>query len=480
MLMMTDPDRSAPAPLDAGLPEPNGETRPWEQLEAALDAGDPEALDTLLDLLSVGEAARGVSRLDESLQNRLFSLLSPEQGAALIEELSLAQAADLFERMPPEQAGAIMSELASDDRVDMLAELGDDDAEAILARMDPDDAADARRLGQYDPETAGGLMISEFLAYDDEMTVRDVLDDLRANAEQYADYDVQYAFIVSARPGKAGRLVGVLQLRDLLLAPGGRRVVEIMLPEPLSVDVHDSLDALEEFFDRHHFFGVPVVDDHGRLVGVVRRVDVEEALAGRADRDTLKMQGIIGGEELRTMPLATRVKRRLSWLSANIVLNIVAVSVIAYYQETIAMVTALAVFLPLISDMGGNAGVQSIAVSIRELSLGLIRPHELMWVIGKEVSLGIANGIVLGILVGLAGWAWQGNAMLGVVVGVAMMLNTIVAAVAGGITPLVMKRWNMDPALASGPILTTITDMTGFFFVLSFATLVLPMLADTA
>jgi magnesium transporter len=221
---------------------------------------------------------------------------------------------------------------------------------------------------------------------------------------------------------------------------------------------------------------VPVVDDSHQLVGVVRRQDVEEALADRADTYYLKLQGIIGGEELRTMPLTSRSGRRLAWLVPNVALNLIAVSVIAFYEETLAQVLALAIFLPLISDMGGNAGVQAIGVSIRELTLGLLKPHELMWVAFKESTVGICNGLVLGIVVGLAGWIWQQNAVLGVVVGIAMMLNTVVATVVGGVMPLLLNRLRLDPALASGPILTTITDMSGFFFVLSFATFALPKL----
>jgi magnesium transporter len=186
--------------------------------------------------------------------------------------------------------------------------------------------------------------------------------------------------------------------------------------------------------------------------------------------------GIVGGDELRTMPVSLRTGRRLVWLTANVLLNLIAVSVIGFYEDTIAAVVSLAIFLPLISDMGGNAGVQAIAVSIRELTLGLIKPHELMWVMLKEASVGILCGIALGLLVGVAGYVWQRNAYLGLIVGVAMMLNTLVATVAGGVMPMVLKRLKMDPSLAAGPLLTTITDMSGFFFVLSLATAVLPKL----
>lgn len=176
------------------------------------------------------------------------------------------------------------------------------------------------------------------------------------------------------------------------------------------------------------------------------------------------------------MPLFNRAGRRLSWLSLNIILNIVAASVIALYQDTLAAAITLAVFLPMVSDMSGCSGNQAVAVSMRELSLGLVRPTELLRVLGKEASLGLINGLALGVLLGGVALLWQGNPWLGLVVGAALAANTIIAVSLGGLLPLLLKRLKMDPALVSGPLLTTVTDMCGFFLVLSFATLVLPRL----
>ncbi|MBT8333090.1 MAG: magnesium transporter, partial [Deltaproteobacteria bacterium] len=193
-------------------------------------------------------------------------------------------------------------------------------------------------------------------------------------------------------------------------------------------------------------------------------------------RAFLRLSGIIGGEEFRTMPLAIRSSRRLSWLSINIVLNIMAASVIALYQDTLAAAITLAVFLPMVSDMSGCSGNQAVAVSMRELSLRLVKPKEIIWVLLKEAKVGIINGIVLGLLLGTVAYLWQGNIWLGVVVGGALAANTLVSVTLGGALPLILKRVKMDPALVSSPLLTTVTDMCGFFFVLSFAAAVLPKL----
>ena len=248
-----------------------------------------------------------------------------------------------------------------------------------------------------------------------------------------------------------------------------------MLLRPMNVMDTTQLDALRDFFVAHTYFAVPVTDRQHRLIGVVRRSDVEEALGAQSERDYQRAQGLVQ-EEFRTMPLSVRCRRRLAWLSINIVLNIVAASVIAFYQETLAQVIALAVFLPIISDMSGCSGNQAVAVSMRELTLGLIQPRELARVWLKEISVGILNGLALGLLIASVAYSWKGNPILGVVVGTAMMLNTMVAVSLGGVLPMLLKRLKLDPALASGPILTTVTDMCGFFFILSLASATLPRL----
>lgn len=361
--------------------------------------------------------------------------------------------------------------MPSDEQVDLLGELAARDAAAILGEMAPEEAQDVRQLGQYPPASAGGLMITEYLAYSDNALVADVLDDLRAHTEKYATYEVQYVYITS----QIGALIGVLRLRDIVLSAAMTPVTAVMIANPVQVRADATLDELQQFFDRHDFFGVPVTDEGGRLVGVVRRTDVEEAVGDRADQTVLKLSGMVD-EELRSMPLGIRASRRLSWLSISIVLNIVAASIVAFYQETLAAAIALAVFLPIISGMGGSAGSQAMAVSLRELALGLVRPYELVHVLLKEAWMGIVNGILLGALLGCVAWVWQGNYHLGLVVGGALALNTLVAVSVGGTIPLLLRRLKIDPALASGPILTTVTDMCGFFLTLSFATAFLPQL----
>jgi len=447
-------------------------TPPWETLRELIEAGDRLESTRFIDTLSPSETARAISRLTAEEQLRLLGMLSPGDAADLIEDIPEAQAADMVEDMPAEQAAAIMGELTSDHLADVLGEMDAGASRAILSKMDREDAEEARILLEYPPDCAGGLMVSEFLAYRNDHTIQDVLDDFQANRGEYAHYHVQYFYVVDPED----KLVGVLRMHDLLFPERDTPLTQVMIASPLSVPDHAPLVKLQEFFDEHHLFGVPVVDGAQRLVGVVLPDAVEEAVNKRKTKNFLRLSGIIGGEEFRTMPLFSRAGRRLSWLSMNIVLNIIAASVIAMYQDTLAAVITLAVFLPMVSDMSGCSGNQAVAVSMRELSLGLIRPGELLWVLTKEVRIGLINGLVLGLMLGGVAYAWKGNPWLGLVVGGALAANVLVSVSLGGLLPMVLRRLKLDPALVSSPLLTTVTDMCGFFFVLSFAGAVLPKL----
>ena len=443
------------------------------RLEAHLEQSDDEQLRNFVDELPTAETARAVSRLSVEDQNQLLTRLPPEAAAELIDELPDIQAAAMVENLDPLDAAAIVHELPSDERADLVGDLDADTAEAILQQLPRLEAEQVRALSEYRDDVAGGLMVTEYLAYPEDASVAEVVDDMRANAETYQHYESQYAYVIDS----AQRLRGVLRLRDLLLASATQPIRELMLLQPMNIKDTTELDRLREFFDSHPYFAIPVTNADHQLLGVVRRSDVEEALGDRAESDFRRSQGIVQ-EEIRTMPLLTRSRRRLAWLSVNILLNIAAASVIAFYQDTLSQVIALAVFLPIISDMSGCSGNQSVAVSMRELSLGLVEVHEVLRVWLKEFVIGLINGFVLGCLIAAAAFLWQGNPYLGLVVGAAMMLNTVVAVTLGGSLPLLLKRANVDPALASGPILTTVTDMCGFLLILSLASAALPLLTS--
>ncbi len=448
--------------------------QPCEVVSRLLKENNRTELRKFIESLPTSEVVYLMSKLARKEQHKLLLMINPEEAADVIEELPESQAADIIEEMDAGSAAAIINEMTSDDRADLINEMLEEDAEAILTQMHPEEAEEVRKMIGYDPETAGGLMLTEFIAYNESMTVKEATEDLRANSENYKNYHVRYIYVVSEND----HFVGVLQMQDLLLSKPDKKLSEIAIKEKvMAVKVDTPLGKLDDLFDTYNFYGFPVIDDLTQLQGVVIRNDVLEAVNERAAFEHLETQGIVGGDELRTMPVFTRSRRRLSWLSVNIVLNIIAASVIAFYQETLSTVIAMAVFLPIISDMSGCTGNQAVAVSMRELSLGTVRPGEVLRVWLQEITVGLINGIVLGILIGVAAYIWKGNIYLGIVVGGALAINTLIAVSIGGTIPLILKRMNIDPALASGPILTTITDMFGFFLALAFATMALHHLA---
>jgi len=445
------------------------EPQSWEILESYIIQDKSDEIIKFFEKSQPAETARFIAHLDEELREKLIVLLDPEKAAALLHNIPDEQAADIIEKIPVQDAAAIIDQMPVDEQVDILSDVKSEGVEAILDAMSPKDASVTRQIMKYPEDTAGALMTLEYLAYDGDATCGEIINDLQTHSERYSDFEVQYAYIVT----KSKRLMGVLRMRDLILAKKTTPVKSLMIIKPLHVNVATSLDELIQIFDEHNYIGVPVTDDQNRLAGVVRRAHVLEASSHRAEITLLKRSGITQGEEFRSMPFNQRAFRRLSWLSINILLNVIAASVIAIYQDTLSAVIALAVFLPIISDMSGCSGNQSVAVSIRELTLGLIKPFDVFRVIKKELGIGILNGIILGLLLGLVAFIWQQNLYLGIVIGGALATNTIVAVSLGSTIPLFLKSLKIDPALASSPMLTTITDLCGFFFALYFATIAL-------
>ena len=434
---------------------------------------DGSSLGKLIEQLSSKEIIHLIGHLDKETYVQLIRLLTPEEAADVIEEIPETQAVNILEKLSSERAAAIIHEMESDHQADFIMELSDRDAQAILNELDAQEAASIRKLISYDYDTAGGLMHTEYLALSHHQSVESAVEYLRKNADEFINYTLKYIFIVNNN----GLLLGVLQMYDLLLSQPETTLSKVIFKDTISVNHFTTLDQLIDIFHENNLYGLPVLNDNGVLIGIVLRKDVLEAQTERVTLSHLESQGIVGGDELRTMPVFLRAKRRLSWLSVNILLNILAASVIAYHQDVLTSVIALAVFLPIISDMSGCSGNQAVAVSMRELSIGAVSPKEVFRVWRQEISVGLINGLFLGVMIGAAAFLWKGNFYLSLVVGGALILNTLLAVSIGGTVPLILKGFNVDPAIASGPILTTITDMAGFFLTLTFASLLLSHIA---
>lgn len=436
----------------------------WHLLREWTEAGEMGKVVSLLETLSAPDVAHCFANLPTETARQLLLSLGPE-ALEWLRKLPAAQAAVLFSAMPAGNSALLFQRLPAHKKSEILAEMDPRGMEEMLRAMTPEDGAGARQIMAYKPGSAGSIMITDFLSYREEMTVEQVLEDFRTNGERYSDYDVQYAYITS----HDGTLRGVLRIRDLLVSSRSRVLSDVMLRNPFHVRLDTPLEELLRVFEERTYVGVPVTDSRARLVGVVRRGMVMEAAAHGTNSAFLKFGGIVGGEELRGAPLYQRCLRRLSYLLPVIFLNLLAATVIAAHQEILQAAIILAVFLPTVSDLSGSSGNQSVAVSIRELSLGLIKPREYLRVIRKESVLGLCNGLFLGGILALISFLWQRDPELSMVVGTALAMNLTISVVLGGIIPLFLKRVGYDPALVSGPILTTLTDICGFFLVLTLA-----------
>lgn len=446
---------------------------PWDVLSEIIASGNAEHLAMFVQLLPPEDTAYTINQISDDEQTALWSMLSrvrPEFAADLMEHFADEHAADMLEDLTPEAAAAIVDEMDSDEQTDLLAEMPEADQQAILREMDPAEARDVRDRLDYPDDTAGGLMITEYLHYPSDTTIDSVIADLRANGEAYGEYELRYLYITD----RAEKLVGVVQLRSLLLAAPGRKLADLKMTDAVSVRDTATLDELEDIFDRVDFPAVPVIDEHGVLCGVLRSSAVHEALRERGSDEFLKSFGIIGGEELRSMPLHSRWTRRLAFLVPNLILSAVAVSIIALFEPVIKELTLLAVFLPLVANLSGAAGNQAVAVSIRELSLGLVIPRDVWRVMRKEVFVGLINGAIIGLVLLLVIWIRHHDMLpLAALVSSAYAINSILAVCLGGGLPLLLKRLGIDPAMLSSPILTTLTDAGAFFLTLGFAAILL-------
>ena len=454
-----------------------------EQLRELIDARNGEACAMFLHALDAGEVAYVISHLGEERHTALFGLLAevrPELAADLMEHFADEHAADLIDELTPEHAAAIFAELPSDDRTDLLAELETDEAEAILDALDPTEAASERERLTYDADTAGGLMITEVLAYDRDTLVGKVVDDLRTRVNDGIEYEARYVFVTDETSdplsGEAlpNVLVGLVSMRSLILTPGSRSLGSVAREAYVTATPDTDLDTLSDRFEKNRFEAIPVVDALGRLLGVVQRLAVLEAYGERAEESLLKVGGIIGGEELRTMPTLSRLARRLMFLGPICLLMLVSASVIGLFKDTIERVPIVAAFLPVVAGLSGSGGMQAVAVSMRELSLGLIRPADCLRVVWAEGSVGMLNGVLLGTTLGAIVSLLEGNPWLGVVVGGAVPVAITVSCVIGGSAPLLLQRLKLDPAMVAGPMVTTVVDLTAFLSVLALTSWLLP------
>lgn len=377
---------------------------------------------------------------------------------------------DIFRHQNGRSIAALLSDLPSDDVTDVLLLFNDKRREGVLVHLPEPLRSRARHFLAFGKDTAGGIMAGEYIAFSENETVQSVVNGLRRMApEQERAF---YLYVVDDQ----NRLKGVVSMRDLVIRPGCTPLREILQTRVITVPAGTDEEEVARLFQKHRLLALPVVDEQHRMIGVITVDDVAEVIQREATEDMLKLSGIPSGEESIHAPIAQAVKKRLPWLAFNMLLDCVAVSVVAVYQGTIEAVVAIAVLMPIISDMGGNTGFQNLSLIIRGLATGEVTPRDFRRILWRQSVLGLIMGAALGLQVALLAYVWQWNPMLGLLAGAAMFSNIYIASLIGAVLPLALKGLRIDPAVATGPLMTTLTDLSGFFVTLWLATRFLPHL----
>ncbi len=415
--------------------------------------------------LEPADLADVLAALDEELRIELVKALPPELSSqALVEMPEEAHAEETLAALDPEQAAEIVEELEVDDAADILGELEPEQQERILAGVE--DRSDVDRLLSYDEESAGGLMTTSLVTVTDIDTVGFALEAIRRQAEDVDD--VFEIFVVDG----SRRLVGSLPFRELVLSPPDRQVRDVMESADVRVAPDDDQEHVARQMARYNIPSVPVVDAAGRLLGKVTYDDVIDVAEAEATEDLLRFGGVSPDEGL-SAKWSDAVRSRLPWLYVNLLTAFLAAAVVYFFKGSIEALPVLAVWMPIVAGMGGNASTQALAVTVRRLSVGGVPAGRLREIITKELLVGVVNGaaigLVLGIVAVLLGESWR----LGAVVFLAMSLNLFVAGFAGSFVPVMLERLGVDPAVASSVFVTTLTDMCGFGLLLGLATAVL-------
>ena len=434
------------------------------QLRDALVRDDLAGAVAIVESLQPADQADLVEVLSELDQVVLISQLAPADSADVLEEMQDQDAAALAERLPLADLASILDEMEADEAADVLGDLTPERAVEALREMEEPEGVIP--LLQYPDDTAGGLMTPAVITLRRKWRALDALEEIRRVGPE-AD-SAYYLFVTDDE----GYLLGVVGLRDLVVALPETTMEAMMDPNVISVPVTADQEVCARTLSRYGFLALPVVDEVGRLVGVITADDLIEVAEVEATEDMYRMVGITGEERL-SGPMIASVVKRLPWLAIDMVTLFVAISVVDAFEWVIAGMVVLATFLPLVSGEGGNAGSQTTTVIVRALALGEVEAIGGWRVLLKELAASLINGILIGLGTGLAIYWWKGEWIIALAVGLAMVLNFVVAALAGVLVPLGLKLIKVDPALASAAFVTGVTDTLGFLFFLGIATLLM-------
>ena len=442
-----------------------------QRISCSLEADDMQrAVKTLL-ALHPADRALAFSALNVQERAQLLARLDIPTTADLLEELEDPQARDVAETFTNERLADVLDEMEPDEAADVLGDLSPDRAAEALSAME--EAADVLPLLPHDDESAGGLMTTSFISLHPDQTAAEAIDYLREVSP--GEETPYYLYVIDS----ASRLIGVLSLRNLVVAPPDAAIGSIMDPDTYHVTTQTDQEDAARLMVRYDLASLPVVNDLGILSGVITYDDLVDVLDDEATEDIYLLANVSDADLGIDSSLMLSIRRRLPWLYLSALTAFFASWVIAQFEGVIAQVAVLAAFQSVVAGLGGNTATQSLAIIVRAIALGEIDRGQSIRTVLKEGATGLIQGIAVGLAAGLGVYIWQGNVYIGIILALALIGNMLLAGLAGAMVPLSLKALNLDPALASSVLVTTITDSVGFALFLGLATLFLPHLIQT-
>ncbi len=433
-----------------------------------LEKGDVRSAISTLEELHPADQAEAFSDLGESDQKEIFPELDSEAAASILEEMPEHDAMELAAELPTEELASVLDEMTPAGAADILGDLPPEQASSALAQME--DSSEVAPLLKFPDDTAGGRMSPDVVTLKASMTSHAAIDFLRQRGpDSTTPY---YLYVVDENQV----LRGVTGLRDLIVAGPNDFVSTRMETEVIRVNANADQEEAANLIAKYKLLMLPVVDDGGKLLGVIRSTDILDVVQEEATEDVYSMAGLSDGELTVWSPLKQTVRKRLPWLLVNLLTAFLAAAVVSHYEATIAQFAVLAVLQGIIAGQGGNSGTQTLAIMVRGIALGEVALRDSWRALTKEIHTALLHGIIIGVAVGLCTWWWMNLPLLGVIACVAMIGNIFAAAVAGTIIPLLLKACRLDPAIASGVMVTMVTDCVGFGLFLGLATFFLQSL----
>lgn len=432
----------------------------------AIDQGDSAALDALLEPMHAADIADLIEQLTTHRRRAFLQLYSGEIDGEILSEIDESIRDEVIEQLPHHVLTDAVREMDSDDVVDLIEDMDKPEQDAILAALDDGDRAAVEQSLTYPEYSAGRLMQSEVVTAPAHWTVGETIDYLR-HEDWLPD---QFYHVILVDPKRHPQ--GYVTLGKLLASRRDVALGAIVEDSFRTISAKQDEGDVAHVFNKYHLISAPVVDDDDRLVGVITIDDAMSVLDDEHEEDILRLAGVGDDSAISDSVLET-LRQRVPWLGANILTALLAASVIALFEGAIAKLVALAVLMPIVASMGGNAGTQTLTVAVRALATKSLTRANTMRVVRREMAVGVLNGVLFGMAMALVTYIWFRDPRLSLVIGMAMIVNLFVAAVGGILIPLGLEKAGADPALASGTFVTTVTDVVGFFTFLGLAVLIL-------